>query len=218
MVEVVKEYLYLQGKDIRGASILDIGCFTGEFIYLMSHEGADVFGIELQDEAVEIANERLPGKILKANIMNNDIILPRNQFDIITLLGIIEHVIDPVCLLKKAAELVKPGGLLMIQTPDSASFLARTMGRYWPPYTPIEHIHIFSRRSVSMVLKNLGCKDITIKRHTKKLSLSYVYSMLKVFGPEIYRFVRPFYKIMPDVMTNVRLPFYAGEVILLARF
>ena len=65
--EVLSDIMVGQGKSLEGTNILDIGCFTGEFLELIQSRGADVFGLELQTEAVAIANAKLPGKVYKAD-------------------------------------------------------------------------------------------------------------------------------------------------------
>ena len=199
----------------RGLKVLDIGCFTGDFLELLQSRGADVYGLELQGQAVEIANRNLPGRIFKADVFSND--FPQMEFDIITLLAVIEHVIDPVKLLRRSAELLKEGGILMLQTPNSASFLARAMGKLWPPYAPIEHIHLFTRKSLELALRELGFEDITYNPHWKRLPIAYVYNMMQNFGPEFYRLFRPLYLLLPRSTTNISLPFYIGEMSVTAR-
>ena len=65
--EVLSKTMKGQDETLTGTSILDIGCFTGEFLELLQAAGADVFGLELQAGAVAIANERLPGRVYKAD-------------------------------------------------------------------------------------------------------------------------------------------------------
>jgi len=215
-IKIVKTALLKQGKSIKDVSVLDIGCFTGEFLYKIAKEGANVCGIELQDEAVKIAIKKFPGKIIKANILDDNIALFKHQFDIVTLLGVIEHVTDPIKLLKRASELLKPQGLLMIQTPNSSSCYAKLMKKYWPSYTPIEHIHIFSNKSLFIALKKSGFKNIVSKRHWKKLSISYSQGMLRTFGPEFYKISKPIFNILPSFIMEKPLPIYIGEMIVLA--
>lgn len=196
--------------------VLDIGCFTGEFLCLLKEKGvADIYGLELQPEAVEIASKKLPGRIFKADVFSED--FPIVPCDVITLLGVIEHVLDPVELLKRAYALLKQGGILMLQTPNSTSFLAHVLGRFWPPYAPVEHIHIFSKRAIFQILNRIGFVDITFQAHWKKLPVAYVYHMLQHFGPEFHRLFRPLFRMLPSYITDLCLPFYVGEMIVTAR-
>ena len=53
---------------IERSKVLDIGCFTGDFLGLLADRGAEVYGVELQREAVAIANRRFPGRVFRADV------------------------------------------------------------------------------------------------------------------------------------------------------
>lgn len=214
-VQILNAKMESCGQSMEDKKILDIGCFTGEFLELLHQRGADVYGLELQSEAVDIADRKLPGRIFKADVFSND--FPQIPCDIITLMGVIEHVSDPVKLLRRSTGLLKAGGILMLQTPDSSSPFARIMGKFWPPYAPVEHIHLFSRRSLELLLRELGYVNIEFMPHWKWLPVSYVYNMFKNFGPEFYRLLGPPYKLLPRFVANSPLPFYMGEMIIVAQ-
>ena len=201
-------------KTVQGKKILDVGCFTGDFLVLMKEIGADVYGLELQDDAVEIANKKLSGRVKSADVMTST--FPNLDFDIITLLGIVEHVTDPIKLIRRSTDLLKKGGILMIQTPNSGSKLSKWTKQYWPPFAPVEHIHLFSKNSLVKSLELCGYENITYSIHIKKLPLGYVYNQFKNFGPEYYRLLRPLDSIITK-FSSVTLPLYGGEMIMIAQ-
>ena len=102
----------------------------------------------------------------------------------------------------------------MIQTPNSGSFLAKIMQKYWPPYTPIEHVHLFSREGLEETLKKNGFENITFRSHWKKLPVGYVYNMFSNFGPEFYNLFKPLNTFLSQ-SDNI-MPFYIGEMIITA--
>jgi SAM-dependent methyltransferase len=214
---VDRQYLKILQPLVSAArpSILDVGCFTGDLLSLLAAHGWDVYGLELQPEAVRIARERLPGRVYQADVHGKD--FPELQFDVVSMLGLIEHVVDPVQMIRRGAELVRPGGVLLVQTPDSGSILARVMGRLWPMYEPVEHIHVFTRRALTTVFSQVGLTDVKIRTHVKPLSFDYVWQMLANFGPEIRRLLTPLYRMTPAIICRRALPFYVGEFIATAR-
>ena len=212
---ILSDTMASQGKSLQGNSVLDIGCFTGEFLELLQDKGADVFGLELQTEAVDIANQKLPGKVYKADFFGNE--FPQREFDVITLMGVVEHVVDPARMLRRTHQLLRDDGVIMLQTPNSGAFFARLLRKHWPPYQPIEHIHLFSDRSLRQLLEISGFQDIKITRHVKKLPVAYDYGMMANFGSEIRQIVKPFYTLLPNFVRNLQLPFYVGEMIVTAR-
>lgn len=213
-VHLLEKALKKENKSINGINILDVGCFTGDFLVLMKEAGANVYGLELQDDAVKIANTKLQGRVRAADVMTDA--FPKVHFDVITLLGIVEHVTDPMKLIKRSTELLKKGGILMVQTPNSSSVLSRLTKQLWPPYVPVEHIHLFSRDSLTKALQQCGYTNITYTTHIKKLPLGYVYNQFKNFGPEFYRLLRPFESIISK-LSSISLPFYGGEMIMIAK-
>jgi len=213
-VHLLEKVLKKENRSIKGTKILDVGCFTGDFLILMKEAGADVYGLELQDDAVDIANKKLHGRVKATDVMTD--VFPKVRFDVITLLGIVEHVTDPMKLIKRSTELLKKGGILMVQTPNSDSMLSRLAKQLWPPYAPVEHIHLFSRNSLTKALQQCGYTNITYSTHIKKLPLGYVYHQFKNFGPEFYRLLRPLESIISK-FSSISLPFYGGEMIMTAK-
>lgn len=216
MVKMIDDFLRERGRSIKSSLFLDIGCFTGDFLAQVSKMGADAYGVELQEEAVKIAESKLPGRIFNENVMSKNVSVGDRKFDIITLLGVVEHVTSPYQLIKRAGELLKPDGVLVVQTPNSSSMISKTLGKYWPPYSPVEHIHLFSTKSLINILNKSGFHNVECKQHWKRLSISYVYNMFETFGPEFYKMFGIFYKAMPKFIRNSRLPFYIGETMCFA--
>lgn len=213
-VYLLEKVLKKENRSTKAIKILDIGCFTGDFLVLMEEAGADIYGLELQDDAVEIANKKLHGRVKAADVMTDA--FPKVRFDVITLLGIVEHVTDPMKLIKRSTELLKKGGILMVQTPNSGSVLSRLAKQLWPPFAPVEHIHLFSRNSLTQALRQFGYTNITYSTHIKKLPLGYVYHQFKNFGPEFYRLFRPLESIISK-LSSISLPFYGGEMVMFAK-
>ena len=90
-IKKIKNVINADNKILLNMKVLDVGCFTGDFLHLASKEGCDVTGYELQKEAVEIANQKLPGKIYEIDVYNNNI--KTEYFDIVCLFGIVDNLL-----------------------------------------------------------------------------------------------------------------------------
>lgn len=213
LAHALASYCQSQNLPVKNAKLLDIGTFTGDFLDAAAKLGFDVYGTDLQKEAVALARKKFPGKIYLANVTNTR--LPHKHFDIITILGAIEHMVKPAQLIAKATALLRHGGVLMLQTPDSGSIMANIMGQYWPPYAPIEHLNLFSRQSLEILLQKNGYTRLTCHKHFKWLPISYVYQNFKIFGPEFHHYLKPFAPVLTQI--HLTLPFYGGEIIMLAK-
>jgi 2-polyprenyl-3-methyl-5-hydroxy-6-metoxy-1,4-benzoquinol methylase len=105
------------GKSVKGASLLDIGCDTGSLLAVARDEfGMDVLGIELSEKAAKVARETYGLKVLVGDI--GKLNLNAASFDVITLVDVIEHVADPLILLKEVCRLLKRGGKVFLATSD----------------------------------------------------------------------------------------------------
>lgn len=213
-VDILEKIFLSENQTLENKKVLDIGCFTADFLELLQKKGADVYGVELQKDAVNIARKKVGDTIMQADIMDN--IKFRTTFDVITLFGVVEHVTDPVSLIKKAKSLLNKEGLLFIQTPNSGSLFAKILKKYWPPYSPVEHIHLFTKRSMEQLLTDNGFYDMHYRNHVKKLPINYVYNILENFGPEFYNILKPISSIF-SVIGKYPLPFYIGEMMITAK-
>jgi 2-polyprenyl-3-methyl-5-hydroxy-6-metoxy-1,4-benzoquinol methylase len=112
-------------RDARGLAaalpargrVLDVGTGFGHFLDALRAEGFDAEGLE----SSALARERLAARGLRAHAgMMPDVVLPAEGFDAITASMVLEHVADPMGFLRRARELLRPGGLLFVRVPNFA--------------------------------------------------------------------------------------------------
>ncbi len=77
-------------------------------------------------------------------------------YDVISMFHVLEHVTDPRTYLECAMELLKPGGLMVIEVPNPACPMARLLGRYWLPWLQPQHLHLAPRHNIVRLLGELG--------------------------------------------------------------
>ena len=138
----------------RPGRIFDIGCFDGGLLDVAADAGWETWGLDYQGPAVEIARANHPGRIAVGPLETYE--PPRQDFDVVSGVGVIEHLRRPDALAEFAAKALKPGGLLIIQTPDHGSLPALLLGRYWPPIAAPEHIWYFNRANLRQLLRQAG--------------------------------------------------------------
>jgi len=147
-------------KDVRarcnryspGRTILDVGCFTGDFLGRMPPEWTRL-GIEPGQAARQIAKSKgieIIGYSLES------VAIDRCQADVVTLLDVIEHFEDPFRLLSRASSLLNPGGCIVVLTGNAASTAFRLLSNnYWYCSIP-EHVSFLSRRWFEWAAPRLG--------------------------------------------------------------
>ena len=143
------------------ARLFDVGAGSGEFINLARESGFAVYGNELSDAAIRVARERF-------DIRLTSLPLEQDQrtafFDVITMLGLIEHVIDPLSMLKETFRLLRGGGILYIYTPAWCQYDSIGLGlarlSHWTRLldrrVTLAHLRIFSTATMRKTLAAIG--------------------------------------------------------------
>ena len=151
--------MWLSGEEL--GRLLDVGCGSGLFLSRMRDLGWDVIGVELDPKAVRVAQEEYGLNVQQRNL--HDAGFPDNSFDVVTLSHVIEHVADPVELLKECRRVLKPGGKLVVTTPNCESLGHKVFGLDWRGFEPPRHFQIFSKTSLSIAAVKSGFNKIKIR-------------------------------------------------------
>lgn len=145
------------------AKVLELGCSHGSFVALMRQAGYDAAGVEMSPWVVEFGQKTFGVPISVGPIENLDI--EPCSLDVIALMDVLEHLPDPVATMAHCLQLLKPDGILLIQTPQfkegaTYSDLVGTNARFLEMLIPEEHIYLFSDRSVTRLFQQLGAEHI----------------------------------------------------------
>jgi 2-polyprenyl-3-methyl-5-hydroxy-6-metoxy-1,4-benzoquinol methylase len=154
----------------RGGTALDVGCAAGFCLKVLSDLGFDVYGVEPSAEIARHARERFGFETIHVGQLETSP-HPPEFFDLITMWDVIEHVVDPRALLVKARQLLKPGGMLVVETQNADSAFARLLGRRWHHYKHQEHIYHFTPSTVRELLRSA---DFQIEKLTPRFAGKYV--------------------------------------------
>lgn len=196
-------------------NLLDVGAATGFFLGVARARGWNVRGVEISDFAAGIARGK--GIDVTTGTLAGLEIPPRS-FDLITFWDVIEHVRDPLEELRRATELLVPGGVLLMTTPDWDSRYARLLGKRWHAIVPPEHIHYFTRASMRLLLDKAGLQEIDIYGPAKSFTLAYVFQTLSRWqGPFVWGRAARFLKRHPT-LGELHLPIpLRDNILVLAR-
>ena len=176
MVPTFEKYLDLiESAGAKSGKLLDVGAATGFFLNLARNRGWEPFGVELSDYAASI------GRAKGLNIMTGVLAggeFPESFFDVITLWDVIEHMPDPRSTLRELQRTLKPGGLIAINTPDSSSLIAKALGKSWHLVVPPEHLNLFHRQSLRLLLEEGACTVLMEDKIGKRFTTQYVVQTL----------------------------------------
>lgn len=134
-------------------------------------------GVELAPVMVEHARDRLGLKVHASPFANVE--LGKVAFDVITMWDYIEHSTDPAGDLRRAAELLRPGGMLAVSTGDAGSIVARVSGHRWHLLTPRHHNFFFTRSSLEQAFRAAGFEIRTAAYTSSFYSLHYLVHKLQ---------------------------------------
>ena len=155
----------------RRRSALEIGAGTGIFLDYLSREGfTELIGIEPSSAAIAAAPEYRRAWIRKGMFNGND--FTPESFDLICCFMTMEHVRAPDIVAKAAFRLLRPGGAFVTVTHDYRSWVNRLLGKR-SPIIDIEHMQLFSERSMRYLFKNAGYADVTVNAFANTYSLRY---------------------------------------------
>jgi len=140
------------------ARLLDIGCGSGAFLRRALLAGWTVTGIDPDPDAIEQARTICPdvrvGQV-------SDLTYSTEWFDAITMSHVIEHVHDPKSMLCAAFQLLKPGGMLYLETPNIDALSHKRFKQCWRGLEPPRHLVLFNWDALETLLLSVGFGQIT---------------------------------------------------------
>lgn len=174
--ETLKRYLEEIGKFVpQRGRLLDVGAATGVFLESAMKYGWEAEGVEISDYAAEAARRK--GLKVQTGIMES-LGYPNNHFDAITMLDVLEHVSDPQEVLRAVHRLLRSGGVVVINTPNTGSFFARLMGKRWHLLVPPEHLFYFNTDNLTKLLAKEGFRVCLVTTIGKRFTLQYIFKTL----------------------------------------
>ena len=136
--------------------LLDVGCSSGAFLRSACNAGFRAEGVEPSADAAGTA--RMAGLTVFTGYLEQAG-FPDAAFDAITLIEIVEHLRDPLALLRECARILKPGGVVLVTTPNARSWTARAMGARWAGFSLNDmggHISFFNPQSIQLLARRSG--------------------------------------------------------------
>ncbi len=136
----------------KKGKILDVGCGTGDTLILLKKLGWDVFGLEIDKNAITVAKKRglknvSLGSFEEINTYED------NYFDVIRLYHVIEHVDDPELCIKLIYRKLKPGGEIILGTPNVDSITSFVFRKFWYNLDIPRHLFLFYPTTLRNLIK-----------------------------------------------------------------
>jgi 2-polyprenyl-3-methyl-5-hydroxy-6-metoxy-1,4-benzoquinol methylase len=181
----------LQDGPVSGRA-LDVGCAAGFCMAALRDRGFEVHGLEVSETIASHAREQLGFETIFIGTLESAP-YPDHWFDLITMWDVVEHVPDPRALLERARTLLKPDGLLVLETQNIDSRFAQLLGPRWHHYKHAEHIYHFTPSSITRLLSSAGfaVKRLTPRFAGKYVSMHFIAERAERLHPAVSTLLRP---------------------------
>ena len=136
------------------------------------------------------------------------------SFDVVSLWDVIEHTPDPARVIRTAGELIRPGGLVVVNYPDTGSWIARALGRRWPFLSSV-HLYYFTRETMKSLLKRHGFEVVEMRPHVQRLELNYLLSRGAVISGALSNSSRAAARLFG--LCHRQVPYWIGQTFVAAR-
>jgi SAM-dependent methyltransferase len=147
---------WLQGRE----RMLDVGCDIGLLLDIARQDGfREIHGIEPVPVAATVARE-VPGAVVSSEFYE-DQDYPTEHFDLLSLIHVVDHLVNPTTLLDRAFRHLRPGGIILAVVHNSGSFLGRVLGERFPPYN-LYHHYYFNPRTFRLLFQKSGFEILRV--------------------------------------------------------
>jgi len=149
---------------IEAGSVLDIGCGNGEYLLRLKSIGWKCQGVEFNDKALSICRSN------GLNVFHGDLISAKfdsESFDFVSAHHLIEHAPDPHELVSEISRITKPGGSVLIRTPNSESLGRSWFGTYWYDNDVPRHIFLYAEKNLRLLASEYGLRLDSLRKPVK---------------------------------------------------
>ncbi len=167
----------------KGGKLLEIGCYTGFFLDLARQRGWDTQGVELSAWAARHATDTLKLKVFQGTL--SEARMPGEQFDVVVLWDVIEHMTDPLHELREINRVLKKDGVVVLTT-IFMDTLPALLTREKYPFLMTMHLYYFTRKTMGKMMEKAGLQIFKIGKHVRVLRLVYFLRYIKLFSVLLY--------------------------------
>jgi 2-polyprenyl-3-methyl-5-hydroxy-6-metoxy-1,4-benzoquinol methylase len=205
-----------QNTSSRGR-LLDVGCAAGFFLQVGVRNGWEVYGVEPSVCMADYARLQSGLNVFRGTVKEAG--FPAGHFDVVTMWDVLEHMVDPRAELLEIQRVLKPEGLLVLETQNIASWAPKVFGKHWIHYGNDLHLFHFSPTTIIRALTETGFTPlkITSANAGKVCSLQFVTDKLRHYSGVTARFADTVLRHYPQLNHRIVYVNIGDEMIACAR-
>lgn len=143
-------------RHLNGATrVLDVGCGSGEWLYVLGARGHSAVGLEPDPNYGEFGRQEYGVDIRTGSVLTAE--MPEGQFDCATMFHVLEHIPDPLAALRRVHGWLKDGGVLVLEVPNAASLNQHPGKRFH-----YAHVIGFTPESLGLALRRGGWETVEL--------------------------------------------------------
>lgn len=175
---------FLRTHAPAGRRLLEVGTGAGLLLKAAERAGWEVGGVELSADGASFARDRLGLDVRteRAEAMT----FPAGSFDAAVISEVIEHLFDPPVVLKAIHDALRPGGVLIITTPNLAALSRHVLGLQWSILSPLEHLYYFTEKTLRRMVEACGF-EVRASRPLLPLPPTWVMNAAATHAPQSWR-------------------------------
>lgn len=167
-----------------GAKVLDVGCGYGFVIDALTREGYEATGLDISQVPLTVARAQLQGVFRLGEVDESFVTTYQSCFEVVTMFHVLEHVHEPVKLLKRCFELVRPNGWLLVEVPNVNEIMLKCCSEYRAFYWRKTHLSYFDATRLGAALHRAGWEDSSL-RGVQRYGLGNLLHWLREGEPQL---------------------------------
>lgn len=188
--------------------VLDVGAAAGFILKGFENKGWTGTGIELNKTMVEYGKKSQGVNLIKGSIENTPL---EDKFDLIIMIQVIAHIYDLHTSVKKIKNLLKPDGIVLIETWNKDSFTAQLFGKNWHEFSPPGTLNFFSKRTLDVLMTKYGFSKVAGGTPKKSIHSKHAKSLInhKLLESHKLKWLAGITFLIPE---NILLPYPAEDL------
>jgi 2-polyprenyl-3-methyl-5-hydroxy-6-metoxy-1,4-benzoquinol methylase len=178
-----RKYAKALSKYTKPGKLLDVGSAAGFILKGFSDAGWQCCGLEPNNTMAEYGRKELGLNIITGGL---ETFATNEKFDVVSIIQVIGHFINLDHAIENIGKLLKPNGLVLIESWDRSSLMARMMGKNWHEYSPPSVINWFNDKTLTQLLVYYGFELLAKGRPSKRISIQHGLSLFDESMPSFF--------------------------------